>query len=99
MLIRVTAAGPTLEAADDLKRFKLLVEGGLADEALRQALGAAGRLDGAHVWVAQDWLRAAAPMRDDPAWQAAFAQLLGFAAQHGWVEAATGAICAHIEAA
>ena len=96
MLIRVTRAATTLEAAADLKRFKLVVEDGLAGPALAAALGEAGRLEGEHVWVSPDWLRAASGLAADPDWTAGFAQMVGFAAKQGWVNDA-GAIRAHIE--
>jgi hypothetical protein len=98
MRIRVTAAaGAVLEAPEELKRFNLLVEPGLEGPALQAALGPAGRLDGVHVWVARAWLLAASPLAADPAWQAGFAGMLGFAEKHGWIEPTTGAIRAHIE--
>ncbi|MBV1797744.1 hypothetical protein [Siccirubricoccus sp. G192] len=97
MLIRVTREHALrLEAPEDLKRFKLLVEGDIAGEALARALGEAGRLEGEHAWIAPDWLRRASGLAADPEWQAGFAKMVEFAAKQGWVNEA-GAIRAHIE--
>lgn len=96
MLIRVAHGGTALEAAEDLKRFKLVVQGGLAGTALQQALGNAGRLEGEHAWVSPDWLKQASGQGGNAEWLAGFAGMLGFAAKHGWVNEA-GEIRAHIE--
>jgi hypothetical protein len=96
MLIRVTGASTDLEAPEDLKRFKLVVEEGLAGPALAFALGDAGRLEGEHVWVSPDWLYANSGLTDDPEWVAGFTRMVEFAAKHGWVNE-TGGIRAHIE--
>jgi hypothetical protein len=97
MLVRVTREHALrLEAPEDLKRFKLLVEGDTAGEALTRALGEAGRLEGGHAWISPDWLRRASGLAGDAGWQAGFAKMLEFAAKQGWVNEA-GAIRAHIE--
>jgi hypothetical protein len=97
MLIRVTREHALrLEAPEDLKRFKLLVEGGIAGEALARVLDEAGRLEGEHVWVSPDWLRRASGLAGDASWQAGFARMVEFAAKQGWVNG-DGAIRAHIE--
>ena len=96
MLIRIANAAATLEAPEDLKRFKLVVSGGLEGADLQQALGTAGRLEGEHVWVAPAWLTQASGLGTDPAWLEEFGRMLGFAAKHGWVNEA-GEIRAHIE--
>ena len=98
MIIRVAPGqGARLEAPEDFKGFKVVVEGGLEGPALAAALGAAGRLDGAHVWVAPDWLRAASGLAGTPTWDAGLAGMLAYAEQKGWTEPGTGAIRGHIE--
>lgn len=100
MIIRVTReGGARLEAPEDLKRFKLVAEGDLAGEALARALGEAGRVEGEHAWISQDWLRRASGRVGDADWLRGFEGMVGFARRQGWVDAATGAIRAHIERA
>ncbi len=96
MLIRVADGSVALEAAEDLKRFKLVVRGGATGAALQQALGAAGRLEEAHVWVSPAWLKQASGLGGNAEWLAGFAGMVGFAAKQGWVNPA-GEIRAHIE--
>jgi len=96
MIIRVTSAGAMLEAPEDLKGFKLVVEGGLAGDALATALGAAGRLAGEHAWISPGWLRDASGLAGDAAWVQGFEGMVGYATRKGWVDD-TGAIRAHIE--
>lgn len=88
---------PTLDEPSDFTMFKLVVADGLAGEALQLALGSAGRVAGEHVWVDRDWLRAAAGLAGDPAWEAGLAGMLRYAEKHGWIEAGTGAVRGHIE--
>jgi hypothetical protein len=96
MLIRIAHGTATLEAPEDLKRFKLVVTGGAEGAALQQALGTAGRLEGEHVWVSPTWLAQASGRGADAAWLEAFGGMVGFAAKQGWVNEA-GEIRAHIE--
>jgi len=99
MMIRVARdLSVRLEAAEDLKRFKLVVEGDTAGETLQRALGEAGRLDGEHVWVSPAWLRRASGRATDADWLRGFDAMVAFAAKQGWVDEA-GAIRAHIERA
>jgi hypothetical protein len=97
MLIRVTREGGLrLESPEDLKRFKLVVEGDATGEALARALAPAGRLEAEHAWIFPGWLRDASGRGGDTAWQAGFARMTEFAAKQGWVDAA-GALRAHVE--
>ena len=98
MIINVTAAGATLEAPEDLKRFKLLAAAGLHGEALQAALGGAARLEGEHAWVSPEWIREASGLANDAAWQEGFLHMLSYAGRHGWVNNA-GEVRAHIERA
>jgi len=98
MIIRIAPGQPArLEAPEDFKGFKVVVEGGLADAALAAALGPAGRLEGAHVWVARDWLRAASGLAGNATWEAGLSGMLAYAEKKGWTEPGTGAIRGHIE--
>ena len=87
MLIRVAGDGAVrLEEPANLKQFKLVVEGDAAGEALKRALGAAGRVEGEHVWVSPDWLRRESGMAADVTWQEGFARMVEFARGKGWVD-------------
>ena len=98
MIVRVIPGiGPRLDEPEDFKGFKVVVEGGLAGETLQLALGPAGRLDGEHVWIAQDWLEQASGLVGDAHWQAGLAGMLGYAEKKGWLEPGTGAVRGHIE--
>lgn len=87
----------SLEDADNFKAFKV-VAATASDEALRTALAeaGAGRLDGEHVWVSADWLRAQAGGSAE--WGKNFEGLLAFAGSKGWLDD-QGAVRAHIERA
>lgn len=98
MIVHVSKAGARLDAPDDLKAFKLVVADGLQGEALADALGSAGRLDGDHAWISPDWLRQASGRAGDAAWTKGFDGMVAYAAKKGWVNEA-GAIRGHIERA
>ena len=95
MLIRITAAGKaTLEAAEDLKGFKAVVEGG----GLSELPNGLGYYEGdGLLWVQQAWLRDQAGRYADAAWMAGFDGMVGYARGKGWVTPRNGAIRAHIE--
>lgn len=96
MLIRIANGAATLEAPEDMKRFKLVVAGGAEGPALQQALGAAGRLDGEHVWVSPTWLAQASGRGGDAGWLEEFGRMVSFAGKQGWMNDA-GEIRAHID--
>ena len=84
----------SLEDADNFKAFKV-VDATASEESLRTALANAdaGRLDGEHVWVSADWLRAQAG--GSPEWDKNFEGLLAYAGSTGWLDD-NGAVRAHI---
>ena len=96
MIVHVSKAGTRLDAPDDLKAFKLVVADNLQGEAIADALGSAGQLDGDHAWISPDWLRQASGRTGDAAWIQGFEAMLAYAAKKGWVNQA-GAIRGHIE--
>ncbi|MFT3865123.1 MAG: hypothetical protein QM729_12680 [Solirubrobacterales bacterium] len=90
------AGAPTLHEPDDFKGFSVLLEG---EGPAAAALARLGRVadDGEHVFVDPQVLRELAGDRAaDPAWSASLEGMIGFAAEHGWVDEA-GFIRAHVE--
>lgn len=94
MHVDVTAHGPTIEDAADLKRLSVVC----ADRAHLAGLGSLGRVDGDHVWLSIAELReagaATVPADERDAWRTAFDGMIAYAAQHGWVEG--DAVRAHL---
>ncbi|HUR75949.1 MAG TPA: hypothetical protein VMZ00_16825 [Sporichthya sp.] len=59
-------------------------------------LGTLGRLDGAHVWLDIDALRALSPMADDPEWVTGFNGVMKFAESQGWIDDTGTRVRAHL---
>ncbi len=100
MLIRVAPNfTATLEAADDLKAFKMVVDGPKPElRKLAEALSDVALFSGeSHAWVYARWLRQVSTLADDPQWQQGFAKMTDFARRQGWVNDTLGLIRAHIE--
>jgi hypothetical protein len=85
-------------ALDDPENFRAfkLVSATPDAAALAAALSGIGRIDGAHAWIDETWLRAKGADYG-AGWEAEFDTMLAFAQSKGWVE--NGAIRAHIEQA
>jgi hypothetical protein len=89
---------PTLRNPHDFKAFSVMVEG---DGPATTSLARLGRVadDGEHVFVDPSVLRRLAGDRaEDPEWVASLEGMIGFAAEHGWVDE-EGFIRAHVERA
>jgi hypothetical protein len=100
MIIRLSRDGALhLDAPEDFKRFKVVVEDAGRDVArARAALSSVARLeDDATAWVAEAALRQWDGMKTDSAWQDGLTAMIAKAEPHGWVDRATGAIKAHVE--
>ena len=52
---------------------------------------------GLRAWVAEQTLREWPALRDDTDWQEALTAMIEKARPHGWIDAITGAIKAHVE--
>lgn len=92
------AGEPTLRDPDDFKAFAVFLEGDGPAEASLARLGRVAE-DGEHVFVDPAVLRRLAGERAaDPGWAASLEGMVGFAAEHGWVDEA-GFIRAHVERA
>ncbi len=90
---------PALRDPDDLKSFKIVIGPGLESEDMRRVAldGVAELISEQEAWVSQAWVRQAAGRDGSADWQNGFERMLAYAARHGWVREADGAIRAHIE--
>ncbi|MBM3573506.1 MAG: hypothetical protein FJX52_14300 [Alphaproteobacteria bacterium] len=87
-----------LEEPNDFKRFHVEIPRSIDLAAAGRALAGTARLeDEKTAWVSEAALRAWPGGGKDQAWQANFDGMLAYARKKGWIEAATGAIRAHIE--
>lgn len=96
MIIAIDAIGNvTLNEATDFKGFKVTTA--KTDNAfLTEALSVAGRYDGAHAWISQDWLIKQGTAHG-ASWKEGFDKMAAYAQSKGWIE--NGAIRAHVEMA
>jgi hypothetical protein len=99
--IDLSRTPPAVELLEpgDFKSFRVTIAGAAPGDTsgLADALAPYGRLDGDHVLVQPDGVRALAGDRaTDPEWQKSLDGMLGYAASKGWVDE-TGAIQAHCE--
>lgn len=89
----------SLQEPDNFRAFKLVIEAApdcIADRA--RDLAGTVVFDGEDTaWVSQAALLALSSREGDPAWLQAFDAMLDKARPHGWVDASTGAIRAHVE--
>lgn len=93
MIVRIMASEPpVLEDAANFRAFKVVCTSPRGD--CKSAFAEAGRLDGDHLWVDPDWIRANGPSGEP--WAAGLAKMIAYADSAGWVDD-RGAIRAHIE--
>jgi hypothetical protein len=94
MIIAIDASGAlTLKEATDFKGFKVTTPN--SDAAfLTKALASAGRYDGSHAWITQDWLTDQGKAHG-ATWREGFDKMAAYAQSKGWIE--NGAIRAHVE--
>ena len=91
---------PQLDDADNFRAFKVTAPRGMDRAALTAALGTVGRLheDGSeHAWIDEAELRKLSGRAGDKAWNDQASAMIDYARRSGWIDAATGAIRAHIE--
>lgn len=98
MRIHLTNAGTVaLREPADFKRLDVLVDA-QPQAQLEQAIARIGRReDDTHVRLAPSVLRFLSGHAGEPAWEAGFAAMLGYAAKHGWVDD-NGEVRAHLSA-
>jgi hypothetical protein len=100
MFVKLTADRRVLlEDRDNFRAFKLVVDGRREDlEAVRAALtGTAELADADTARVAEAALRGRPEVAADAAWQQSLTAMIEKAKPHGWIDAARGAIKAHVE--
>jgi hypothetical protein len=95
MIVECSSEGVQLADPLDFRRFKLVLKVGASFEA-RSWQGIAF-LDDHNALVSIDLVRALRGRPDDKAWAPAFAEMVGKARSHGWIDTETQAICAHVE--
>ncbi len=59
-------------------------------------LGSLGLMDGDHVWLDIDALRALSPLAADPEWVAGFDGVIKYAETKGWIDATGSRVRAHL---
>lgn len=99
-MIIVVDEGPAVTLQDpwDFRRFKLSASRALSQAEVAAKLQNIARLASEDaVWVQESALRQMGEAAGDPAWQEQVTAMIAKAGAHGWVDAATGAIRAHIE--
>lgn len=97
IVVDPTATTAELTGVEELTSFDVAVPTGAAAAEVATALSAAGRLDGGHVHVLQDWVREQArALGVDEGWDARFDGVLAYAASKGWVDETAGTVRAHV---
>ncbi|MEO8296239.1 MAG: hypothetical protein ABI574_00380 [Burkholderiales bacterium] len=99
MLLRWRQGAVTLEAPENFKAFKVVVE---SDAAQLSAVtpgfaGVATFADAQTAWVSQAALRAWPGLQADAAWLQGLDAMVAKARPFGWIDEASGAIRAHVE--
>lgn len=99
MIIRLAHdSTPRLDDPDNFRAFKVTSPKNMDAAALTRALGTLGRLaDNDHAWIDEAALRQLANRPTDKAWHDNATAMIAYARKSGWIDAATGAIRAHIE--
>ena len=100
MFVKLAADGRvSLEDRDNLRAFKLVVEGGPArlDQARRALLNTAELPDQTTAWIFEQALRGRPEVAQDAAWQQNLGMMIEKAKPHGWIDEQKKAIKAHIE--
>jgi hypothetical protein len=91
---------PRLAQPSDFGSFKLVATGSTAPEALGDALGELGTVDGdgAHAWLTLAGVTSlAGDLAGDAGWSQNFSGMVAYAQSKGWLSPAGDAIRAHIE--
>jgi hypothetical protein len=88
MLIVVSGEGITCLEPDHTDRLQVDVRAGVSDELARSQLSSLGLMDGAHVWLDVEQLRALSGRADDVHWAEQFEGMLHYARNRGWLREA-----------
>ena len=95
MIVKCSSEGVQLADPLDFHRFKLVLKGGASFEA--RSWQGITFLDDHNALVSIDLVRALRERPDDKTWAPAFAEMVGKARRHGWIDTKTHAIRAHVE--
>ncbi len=86
-----------LDDAENLRGLSVELRGcGTTDASA--LLGNLGRLDGDHVWLDIDGLRALSPLAGDPEWVTGFDSVMKYAETKGWIDDTGSRVRAHVGA-
>lgn len=98
MLIRLSSSQPAadISGTEDLRSLAVEMTGCMSSGDAADKLGALGHVDGDHVWLHINMLRAAARPSGADGWSADFDSMITYAASNGWVDAAGVHVRAHI---
>jgi hypothetical protein len=92
--------GPRLDEPDNFRAFKVTAPRGMIGDQLARALAPVGRLHeggSEHAWIDEGELRKLSGRAGDNSWNEQASAMIDYARRSGWIDAATGAIRAHIE--
>lgn len=89
------AGSVALEDAANLRALSVELRSCSPAEAGR-LLGELGRIDGEHVWLDIDRLRALSPLAGDPEWAAGFDGVMTYAGTQGWIDDSGSKVRAHL---
>jgi len=88
MLIVVSDEGITCLEPDHTDRLQVDVRAGVSDELARSQLSSLGLMDGTHVWLDVERLRALSGRAGDAHWAEQFEGMLRYARNRGWLREA-----------
>jgi hypothetical protein len=89
MIVLVSETGEiVLFEPKNFKQFSVRIKSANSPDSLR--------IEGAHVWVPIERIKALAPA-DDPEWSVKFDQMVGFARSKGWVNDDLASVRGHLE--
>ncbi|MGH3189225.1 MAG: hypothetical protein ACRDPY_46175 [Streptosporangiaceae bacterium] len=88
MLIVVSGEGITCLEPDRTDRLQVDVRAGVSDELVRSQLSSLGLMDGTHVWLDVEQIRALSGLADDVHWAERFEGMLRYARNRGWLREA-----------
>ncbi|QRP42836.1 hypothetical protein [Amycolatopsis sp. FDAARGOS 1241] len=98
MKVVVDGAAGTVTAEDVENLRELSVALRSADAELAgQVLGQRGRVDGTHVWLDIEVLKAFGPVPRNESWTERFAAAMAYAAGKGWTDETGRLVRAHVE--
>jgi hypothetical protein len=96
VVIDGTTASVVVDDAENLNGLSVVLRDATPEQAAG-LLGELGRVDGEHVWLKIDTLKALRPMPRSCSWDERFAQAMAYAEKSGWTDLTGAFVRAHIE--